>query len=261
MPVQLLEQAQGDGLRHLHIEFGFGVVDALEQSAIAIHVQLVLEVQIDLAGVGQANARAGLRGVDHADIRTEAPILVLVLELAVGAVGKAERRAVNRGLGLQHAVHGLDAQTHRPLLVEAVSHAGHQRQTTQAGVLCEVAPGPVVVIIDRQTEIGVLTEADAPVVVQFMADEKTAAGDRVEGIATAAARHVGVGIAVEAQIAVQHLQAGGDLRAGQVAQARGVAGNGRGALGAGSGTGIGQASVIGADFVKHEAAGPGLLAA
>ncbi|MNE08175.1 hypothetical protein D3C80_1008210 [compost metagenome] len=261
MPVQLLEQAQGDGLRHLHVEFGLGVVDAFEQSAIAIHVQPVLEVQIDLAGVGQANPCAGLRGVDHAHVGAIAPGAVLVFVLAVGAVGETEGGAVDGCLRLQHAVHGLDAEADRPLLVEAISHARYQRQAEQAGVLREVTTGPVVVVVDRQPEVAVLAETDAPVFVQFMADEKTAAGNRVEGVATAAARGVGAGIAVEAQIAVQHLQTGGDLCAGQVAHARRVAGDGRGALGAGSGTGVGQAGVIGADFVKHDAAGPGWLAA
>ncbi|MCY1250862.1 hypothetical protein D9M72_645460 [compost metagenome] len=94
-----------------------------------------------------------------------------------------------------------------------------------------------------------------------MADEEAATGNRIEGVATAAARGVGAGVAVEAQVAVQNLQAGGDLRAWQIAHARRVAGDGRGALGTGGGTGVGQAGVIGADFIEHDAAGPGLLAA
>jgi hypothetical protein len=67
--------------------------------------------------------------------------------------------------------------------------------------LREVAPGPVVVVIFRQPEVAVLTEADAPVIIELMGDEKAAAGDWVEGIAAAAARDIGVGIAIEAQVA------------------------------------------------------------
>ncbi|MNN50075.1 hypothetical protein D3C81_1646410 [compost metagenome] len=147
------------------------------------------------------------------------------------------------------------------MLVEAVSHAWHQRQTTEAGVLREVASGPVVVVIDRQAKVGVLAKADAPVVVQFMGDEEAAAGNRIEGVTTATARDIGVAVAIEFEIAVKHLQTTGDLRARQIAHARRIAGDRRGTLGSGSGTGVGQACVIGADFVKHDAAGVGLLSA
>jgi hypothetical protein len=99
------------------------------------------------------------------------------------------------------------------------------------------------------------------VIVQFMADEEAGTGDRVEGIAAATAGSVGAGVTVETQVAVEHLQATGDLCAWQVAHARRVAGDGRGALRAGGGTGVGQACVVGTDFVEHDAAGPGLLAA
>ena len=60
-----------------------------KQAAVAFDVQPVLEVEVDLAGVGQAYARAGLRGVDHPDVGAVAPGVVLVLELAVGAIGEA----------------------------------------------------------------------------------------------------------------------------------------------------------------------------
>lgn len=92
-----------------------------------------------------------------------------------------------------------------------------------------------------------------------MADEKAAAGNRIKGIA--AARHIGVGVAIEAQVAIQHLQTTGDLRAWQVAQSRRIAGNGGRALGPGCGAGVGQASVIGADLVEHDTTGPDLLTA
>ena len=62
---------------------------------------------------------------------------------------------------------------------------GTKDKPSEAGVLREVAPGPVVVVIDRQAEVAVLAEADAPVVIQFMADEEAATGNRVEGVATA----------------------------------------------------------------------------
>ncbi|MNP13358.1 hypothetical protein D3C76_1056370 [compost metagenome] len=162
---------------------------------------------------------------------------------------------------MQHAVHGPDANADRPLLVEAVSHAGHHRHTEQAGVLREIAPGPFVVVIDGQAEVAVLAETDTPVIIQFMADEEAGAGNRVDGIAAAAAGEVGVVVAAELEIAVQHLQAGGDLGTRQVAHARRVTGDGRGALSSRGGTGVGETGIVGADFVKHDAAGVGLLAA
>ncbi|MNP20224.1 hypothetical protein D3C76_1127880 [compost metagenome] len=82
-----------------------------------------------------------------------------------------------------------------------------------------------------------------------MADEKTATGQRVKGVAAATAGDVGAVVAIERNITVEHLQAGGDLRAWQVAHARRVAGDGGRALGPGGGAGVGQADVIGADFV------------
>ncbi len=125
----------------------------------------------------------------------------------------------------------------------------------------KIAARPVVVVVDRQAEVAVLAEANAPVVIQLMADEEAAAGNRVEAIATARAGEVGVVIAIEREVAVQHLQAASDLRAWQVAQACRVAGDGRRALGPGRSTGVGQADIIGADFVEHDAARMSLLAA
>ncbi|MNP09298.1 hypothetical protein D3C76_1013990 [compost metagenome] len=93
-----------------------------------------------------------------------------------------------------------------------------------------------------------------------MADKKTGAGGGLHDVVAATARGVGGRISVELQVAVEHLCTGGNLGAVQVAQARRVAGDGRGPLGPGRRTSVGYARVVGGDFVQHDAAGvAGLL--
>ncbi|MNN56976.1 hypothetical protein D3C81_1719370 [compost metagenome] len=97
------------------------------------------------------------------------------------------------------------------MLIKSVRNAGYQGQTQQTGVLREVATVPVIVVVDRQAEVAVLAEADAPVVVEFMADKKTATGNRVESVTAAGSCDIATGVAIEAQVAIQHLQASGNL--------------------------------------------------
>ncbi|MNP09297.1 hypothetical protein D3C76_1013980 [compost metagenome] len=105
-------QAEGDGLRHLRVQFDVGAIQALEKRTVSFYVQVILEVEVDFTGVGQANPGAGLWGVDDAYISAVTPGAVLVFILPVGTIGEAQWRTVDGRLGLQRPVHGLEADAY-----------------------------------------------------------------------------------------------------------------------------------------------------
>ncbi|MNC53898.1 hypothetical protein D3C75_1033500 [compost metagenome] len=91
----MVKQAEGDGLRHLRVQFDVGAIQALEKRAVTFYVQAVLEVEVDLTGVGQADPGAGLRCVNNADVGAIAPDAVFVFVLPVATVGETQWRAVD----------------------------------------------------------------------------------------------------------------------------------------------------------------------
>ncbi|MNH18744.1 hypothetical protein D3C79_784610 [compost metagenome] len=113
-------------MRYFQVDFGVEVVEATHQRSTALHIQAILEVEVNLTGVSQANPGTGLWGINHACVGAVTPGAVPVFVLAVTPLCQSERRLIDGGFALQHPVHGFESDADGPLIVEAIGDTGYQ---------------------------------------------------------------------------------------------------------------------------------------
>ncbi|MNF71870.1 hypothetical protein D3C84_538290 [compost metagenome] len=253
--------AGSDGLGNLHVHLELVQAQAaqgqVEQRVVdAVQRGGVLELQVHLAGVGQAQAHFGARLVVQAQVDPAAPVVGAVLHLAIRRAAQGQRVVVDRHVAAEQAVDQARADTDGNVVSDFEGVGRLERHADQRSVLHEVAASPVVVVVQRQAEVAVDTEADAGALVQLVADEEAAAGQVLQAVAAVVAR-LAAGSAVEANVAEHQLPGPIHLGALQAGDARRVAHQHAGVGRARRRAGVGQANVLLAGFVKHHPTGLG----
>ncbi|MNO93185.1 hypothetical protein D3C76_847800 [compost metagenome] len=90
--IELVIETEGQGLRHMHVDVGIGVEDPSITQHLSRHrtnaleVQAIFEIDVDLARVTQAQSGSRVRGINDPQVGAIAPVMVLVLQLAVRAL-------------------------------------------------------------------------------------------------------------------------------------------------------------------------------
>ena len=141
---------------------GGGAVKVRGQQVGVVHHDVLPVQDVGLEPIGVCRERHGLHvtsdprvlGQVQLDFGDDAQAAVLVLlDAPHESPGNAEEKheGHERAAGEEAELH-LDAD-------QRAEDRRHHRQTEQAGVLREVATRPVIVVIDRQTEVAVLAEA------------------------------------------------------------------------------------------------------
>src|SRR3954471_4727545 len=212
----------------------------------------VLELEVDLGGVGDAEAGGGRRLEQDARHAAVADVALLDLEVAVGAGDVRDG-----GLVVDLAVEDLRPDADREPAVDPVGRGREGAEGQELGLGGVEAAGPVVLVLQRAAEIGAEAEAELQVGGGAVdAVERPARREALRVAAVAAAARVAA--LVEVADAVGRLDADQDLRPVEPGHAGRVAEGGRGVLGDRRPPRRGRAEVGRPHLVKDEAPGPGV---
>ncbi|MNF97290.1 hypothetical protein D3C84_801140 [compost metagenome] len=189
MRIQVIRGTCQHRLRYLHVKFQVIDVQAVQRHveqriADIIDARAILEVQVDLAGVGKAEHDLGIEPVKHADVDPGADIGVLVFQLTVRPVCQPQQVVVDCRFGAVIGVHQPRADAHRQVVGQLVGIGRLQRHADDGGFLGEIAAGPVIVIVQGQPEVAIHAKTDTRTLIQLVADEETGAGQILQRIAT-----------------------------------------------------------------------------
>src|SRR3954471_15961125 len=212
----------------------------------------VLELEVDLGDVGDAEAGGGRRLEQDAGHAAVADVALLDLEVAVGAGDVRDG-----GLEVDLAVEDLRPDADREPAVDPVGRGREGAEGQELGLGGVVAAGPVVLVLQRAAEVGAEAEAELQVGGGAVdAVERPARREALRVAAVAAAARVAA--LVEVADAVGRLDADQDLRPVEPGHAGRVAERGRGVLGDRRPPRRGRAEVGRPHLVEDEAGGPGV---
>ena len=233
--VELVITTQGDGLRDHHIDAQTGKID--------LGKQLIFQLPLQFGEVAQADAGVLIQLVEHPEGAAIGPI-------AIGELTTREMICRHIQRGIQTAVHGDQAGTHRPVGVDAVGQARGKGDAGQLGGLDVAMTIPAITIIDTQTMAAKHAETGDPLVIDGMGQIDAAERRGLQRIAAVVAAIV----QIQLEITVYHTAIDLQLGTFQLGHTGRVAGDGLCPLGTGGCPCVGQRTVGSAGFVEGKAA-------
>src|SRR3954451_7403188 len=212
----------------------------------------VLELEVDLGDVGDAEAGGGRRLEQDAGHAAVADVALVDLEVAVAAGDVRDG-----GLVVDLAVEDLRPDADREPAVDPVGRGREGAEGQELGLGGVVAAGPVVLVLQRAAEVGAQAQPELEVRRGAVdAVERPARREAARVAAVAAGARVAA--LVEVADAVGRLDADQDLRPVEAGHAGRVAERGRGVLGDRRPPRRGRAEVRRPHLVEDEAPGPGV---